>query len=126
MTDDNKPTVHFEGRDIAASKWLQLISDRQGTTPTTYTMFDPMTGQVFGRGLTQEQVRQCVIDNVLVRTPEEEDDDAPAEGEEDEAADAGDERHTTRTRAETWARRAVEVGKLRAQPVRRASTPSGW
>jgi hypothetical protein len=75
MSDDNKPTVHFEGRDIAASKWLQLISDRQGTTPTTYTMFDPMTGQVFGRGLTQEQVRQCVIDNVLVRTPEEEDDD---------------------------------------------------
>jgi len=28
----------------------------------------------------------------------------------------GDERHTTRTRAETWARRAVEVGKLARRP----------
>ena len=42
--------------------------------------------------------------------------DEPAlDGEPDEVADA-DERHTTRTRAETWARRAVEVGKLARKP----------
>ena len=33
-----------------------------------------------------------------------------------EPDDAGDHRHTTRTRAEHWARRAVEVGKLVARP----------
>jgi Eco57I restriction-modification methylase len=33
-----------------------------------------------------------------------------------EEAHLGDERHTTRTRAEVWARRAVEVGKLTRKP----------
>jgi len=66
----------------------------------------------------------------------EESDEADAEEESDEAAegeadaddgaepatvvaveeDAGDHRHATRTRAETWARRAVEAGKLVAKP----------
>lgn len=38
------------------------------------------------------------------------------EAEEAEAPSTDDERHTTRTRAETWARRAVEVGKLAKKP----------
>lgn len=38
------------------------------------------------------------------------------------AADATDQRHLTRTRAETWARRAVEVGRLTTRP-RGALTP---
>jgi hypothetical protein len=41
---------------------------------------------------------------------------------EDEAEEPSDERHTTRTRAETWARRAVTVGKLVGKP-RGALTP---
>ena len=40
--------------------------------------------------------------------------DEPAEP--DDAVDAEDERHSTRTRAEVWARRAVEVGKLARKP----------
>lgn len=48
------------------------------------------------------------------------DDDETATEDEDEPeaeeADDEDERHTTRTRAETWARRAVEVGKLVKKP----------
>ena len=36
---------------------------------------------------------------------------------EEAEADLGDERHTTRTRAEAWARRAVEVGKLARKPT---------
>ena len=58
---------------------------------------------------------------------EAEDGDESAEGEEDaeglvEAADdanvdeTGDHRHITRTRAESWARRAVEAGKLTPKP----------
>jgi hypothetical protein len=48
-------------------------------------------------------------------------DDSPAGDSETESAgvetdDAGDHRHTTRTRAEHWARRAVEAGKLVARP----------
>jgi hypothetical protein len=35
---------------------------------------------------------------------------------EDTDADGGDQRHTTRTRAEVWARRAVEAGKLVVKP----------
>jgi hypothetical protein len=35
---------------------------------------------------------------------------------EEDAGDVSDERHTTRTRAETWARRAVVVGKLARKP----------
>jgi hypothetical protein len=43
--------------------------------------------------------------------------------EEDTAAiDTGDERHATRTRAEAWARRAVEAGKLAKKP-KGAMTP---
>ena len=52
-------------------------------------------------------------------TDETADDDSEADGTEpddDNAADTGDDRHTTRTRAEAWARRAVEVGKLVAKP----------
>lgn len=44
--------------------------------------------------------------------PDEADDGSAQDAE----ADEGDERHTTRTRAETWARRAVEVGKLVRKP----------
>ena len=42
-------------------------------------------------------------------------DESELDEEPEEIADA-DERHTTRTRAETWARRAVEVGKLARRP----------
>lgn len=51
-------------------------------------------------------------------TPNGEDEDvaATSEVEEEPEVEAGDERHTTRTRAETWARRAVEVGKLAKRP----------
>ena len=45
-----------------------------------------------------------------------------AEAEEASAGDAGDHRHTTRTRAEQWARRAVEAGRLTPRP-RGALTP---
>jgi len=49
-----------------------------------------------------------------------EDTDAPveeiAEATEEAGPGTGDERHLTRTRAETWARRAVEVGKLARRP----------
>ncbi len=38
------------------------------------------------------------------------------EAEEEAVLSTDDERHTTRTRAETWARRAVEVGKLAKKP----------
>jgi len=41
---------------------------------------------------------------------------------EEEIADSGDERHTTRTRAEMWARRAVSVGNLVRRP-RGSQTP---
>ena len=47
------------------------------------------------------------------------DDAADAEGDADEAADAddsGDHRRVTRNRAEQWARRAVEAGKLARRP----------
>ena len=56
---------------------------------------------------------------------EDEDEDEDEDAEADEPAadvakkgtnDANDERHTTRTRAESWARRAVEVGKLARRP----------
>jgi hypothetical protein len=52
---------------------------------------------------------------------EESDEDASAEDKGAEATAAielgdGDERHATRTRAETWARRAVEIGKLARKP----------
>jgi hypothetical protein len=43
----------------------------------------------------------------------EDEPEADGDGEEEEAED---ERHITRTRAETWARRAVEVGKLAKRP----------
>ena len=48
-------------------------------------------------------------------------DDTPAGDSETESADveaddAGDHRHSTRTRAENWARRAIEAGKLVARP----------
>ena len=43
------------------------------------------------------------------------DDEADEEGEED-GADGDDDRHVTRTRAEVWARRAVEAGKLVRRP----------
>jgi hypothetical protein len=52
---------------------------------------------------------------------EAEDDDL-AEEIDAETIDTGDERHNTRTRAETWARRAVEVGKLAKKP-KGAMTP---
>ena len=44
--------------------------------------------------------------------PEEVAEELPHDG----TTDASDERHSTRTRAETWARRAVEVGKLVPKP----------
>ena len=47
-------------------------------------------------------------------TPEDEADEQMESAEED--AEDEDERHTTRTRAEAWARRAVEVGKLARKP----------
>jgi hypothetical protein len=49
---------------------------------------------------------------------EQGDGDATAniEGEEGAEGDEGDERHHTRMRAETWARRAVEIGKLLRKP----------
>ncbi|MBW0173946.1 MAG: hypothetical protein KXJ50_10510 [Vulcanococcus sp.] len=43
------------------------------------------------------------------------DDEADEEGEED-GADGDDDRHVTRTRAEVWARRAVEAGRLVRRP----------
>lgn len=43
-------------------------------------------------------------------------DEAAADAPDEAPTDAGDERHATRTRAETWARRAVEVGKLARKP----------
>jgi hypothetical protein len=52
-------------------------------------------------------------------TREADADDEPARPEVEEApieCSTGDERHTIRTRAETWARRAVEVGGLAGKP----------
>lgn len=49
-------------------------------------------------------------------------DDEAVDVDEDEIAEAVDERHTTRTRAELWARRAVLAGKLVKAP-RGASSP---
>jgi hypothetical protein len=43
-------------------------------------------------------------------------DSNPEEDAEESGADAHDDRHATRTRAEQWARRAVEAGKLVAKP----------
>ena len=43
-------------------------------------------------------------------------DEPAADVADEEKNDADDERHTTRTRAERWARRAVEVGKLARKP----------
>ncbi|MBM4437601.1 MAG: hypothetical protein FJ029_10285, partial [Actinobacteria bacterium] len=43
-------------------------------------------------------------------------DETEAEGAEEAEAEVADERHTARTRAEKWARRAVEVGKLARKP----------
>ena len=37
-----------------------------------FTVYDKVTWQVFGRGLTPEEVHQCAIDNVLVRDYETE------------------------------------------------------
>src|SRR5690606_4838597 len=45
----------------------------------------------------------------------EEDEDADG-GEEEEDEDDVDDRHETRTRAEEWARRAVDLGKLVTEP----------
>ena len=45
----------------------------------------------------------------------DEETEAPAETE-DAGDDEEDERHTTRTRAETWARRAVKIGRLARKP----------
>ena len=54
---------------------------------------------------------------------EEEDTEEPTIDEAaDGLSDTGDERHSTRTRAEAWARRAVEVGGLVRMP-RRSMTP---
>jgi len=53
---------------------------------------------------------------------DEEAEDATEDQDAAVAADATDQRHDTRTRAETWARRAVEVGRLTARP-RGALTP---
>ena len=49
-----------------------------------------------------------------------EDDEAEDAGEEEEE-EGGDARHSTRTRAETWARRAVEVGRLVRGPSGRVT-----
>ena len=43
-------------------------------------------------------------------------DDSGPDAADVEEAEANDERHTTRTRAELWARRAVEVGRLARKP----------
>jgi hypothetical protein len=53
---------------------------------------------------------------VCEESAEEETSTGEDESVEDTTADSADERHTTRTRAETWARRAVEVGKLARKP----------
>lgn len=45
-----------------------------------------------------------------------EDEESVPEENDSEEADAGDERHATRTRAETWARRAAAAGKLVKKP----------
>jgi hypothetical protein len=39
---------------------------------TRYTVYDQITMQVFGRGLTRDEVHQCAADNVLVRDRETE------------------------------------------------------
>jgi len=76
------------------------------------------------------------VDGEVADSPEEEaassvQDGEPGEGEEtaeeidvesEDEAEPGDERHVTRTRAETWARRAVEVCKLAKKP-KGAMTP---
>jgi len=59
---------------------------------------------------------------VCEESAEEETPTGEDESVEDTTADSGDERHTTRTRAETWARRAVEVGNLARKP-KGAMTP---
>jgi hypothetical protein len=50
---------------------------------------------------------------------EEESEDSGPDAADVEESQAHDERHATRTRAETWARRAVEVGKLAGKPKAR-------
>jgi hypothetical protein len=77
-----------------------------------------------------EADEDVAVDPVEVQEPEDageaSDEDAAEEAEDTATEETGagihDERHTTRTRAETWARRAVEVGKLTPKP-KGAMTP---
>jgi hypothetical protein len=74
------------------------------------------------RGDSEEEAETVELEDAEsdVTGPDDETEDAEAEEDEaaepDEAVDADDERHSTRTRAETWARRAVDVGKLARKP----------
>ena len=76
------------------------------------------TGQGDAETEEDEEAESVVEEEASGEKEASDDEAAPdeVEAEAGEEVEAADERHATRTRAETWARRAVEVGKLVRKP----------
>ena len=103
---------------------LEAMDDK-ALTGLLEKMQDTSQGDAEGEAESEEAETAAEEDPHGDDSPEDDEDDADTTGdaEPDETEpDAGDERHATRTRAEIWARRAVEVGKLARKP-RGALTP---
>jgi len=67
-------------------------------------------------GPVEEVAEEAGTEDAESEEAEEGDEEPGAELVEEDEGQWSDERHTTRTRAETWARRAVRVGKLARKP----------
>jgi len=105
----NQPALPLSRLEAMDDKALANLLEKMKDTST-------------GDDESEESAEAESVDEEEAAGDEESDDDDAVEEETDaEAAidaeeDTGDARHTTRTRAETWARRAVEVGKLARKP----------
>lgn len=106
----NQPALPLSRLEAMDDKALANLLEKMKDTSQGDAEEEAATGEV-----------ESVDDKRQAGEEESDDDDtvadeAAAEATADTETDTGDERHATRTRAETWARRAVEVGGLARKP----------
>lgn len=104
----NQPALPLSRLEAMNDKALASLLDK---------LKDTSNGEPEGDGEPAEPTDEA--EATAHEEPEEEDaepEESAADAADETTNDAGDQRHTTRIRAENWARRAVKIGKLVRKP----------